>query len=297
MTRFDAARRSALVGDLLSHLLGRPADLLPFDAVRERLELANVVDRGLAEVPLDRIVGSVQRDREFTREFFPREEKLRERWEAVEGMARGAPGFAPVELYKVGDLYFVVDGHHRVSVARAVGAPAIEARVKEFETPVPLPADASTRDVLVREGLARFLEATGLVPANPDEFRVTEPGGYERLLDHIAVHRHYRGNELARHVPWEEAVASWRDTVYRPIVATIRASGILEKFPERTETDLYLWVMDHLHLLREKYGRAAHPSRVVRHLLLSRAPRRSNPLERLRSWWRSRRGTRGDFRG
>lgn len=275
--------------DLLSHLLKRPADLLPFDQVRERLHLRHVVDRGIQDVPLERIAGTVQREREFNRAFLPREEALRDRWEDLEELAEGSRGFPPVELYRVGDVDFVVDGHHRVSVARAQGAPTIEARVKEFVTEVPLSAGASLEDVILKEGLAHFLEATGLVPSSSDEFRVTAPNGYERLLDHISVHRYYRGIELARSVPWDEAVESWYETVYRPMIETIARSRILQHFPGHTETDLYLFTMDHLHHLRQRYGPTFPLSRAVRHFELSLA-RRKGPLAGLRLWWSRLRG-------
>lgn len=293
MNGFDSARWSAFVGDLLSHLLKRPADLLPFDQVRERLRLRQVVDRGIQDVPLERIVGTVAREREFNRAFLPREEKLRERWEDLEDLALGARGFSAVELYRVGDVDFVVDGHHRVSVARAQGTPTIEARVKEFVTDVPLDPGASIEDVILKEGLARFLEATGLAPSSADEFRVTAPNGYERLLDHISVHRYYRGIELAHPVSWEEAVRSWYESVYRPMIETIRRSRILQQFPGRTETDLYLFTMDHLHQLRRRYGPAFPLSRAVRHFELSLVPRKG-ALARLRLLWnrlRRRAGT------
>jgi hypothetical protein len=275
--------------DLLSHLLKSPADLLPFDQVRERLRLRHMVDRGIQDVPLKRIVGTVQREREFNRAFLPREENLRERWEDLEELSLGARGFPPVELYRVGDVDFVVDGHHRVSVARVQGAPSIEARVKEFLTDVPLNQDASIEDVILKEGLAGFLEATGLVPSSPDEFRVTAPKGYERLLEHISVHRYYRGIELARPFAWNEAVRSWYETVYRPMIETIAQSRILQQFADHTETDLYLFTMDHLHNLRQRYGPTFPFSRAVRHLELSLAPRKG-PLAKLRLWWTRLRG-------
>jgi hypothetical protein len=284
MTRFDAARRAALVQDLLATVRGRPADLLPFDAVRERLRLRNLVDRGIQEVPLSRIVGTIQRERDFNRAFLPRDESLRDRWEEIEGLAEGVKGFPPVELYRVGDSDFVVDGHHRVSVARAMGSPAIEARVREFLTPVTIPADSSVADVVSKEGLADFLQTTGL--AGGEEFRTTEPDGYQRLLDHINVHRHFRGIEERREIPWPEAVLSWRDSVYGPMRDRIAESGILEEFPGRTAADLYLFVMEHLHYLREQYGEtAARPNRAVEHFRLSR--RAEGALgDRLRRWWR-----------
>jgi hypothetical protein len=275
--------------DLLAQILGRQADLLAFDEVRDRLHLRRLVDRGIQQVPLSRIVGTVDRENDFNRAFLPRESSLRERWERVEGLAEGAKGFSPIELYRVGDVDFVVDGHHRVSVARTQGAPSIEASVKEFATPVALPLDTSVQDLVLKEGYVDFLEAIGLAPSSPDEFRVTTPRGYERLLEHISVHRYFRGIETGRPVPWEEAVASWRDAVYRPMVQTIRQSGIMEDFPGQTETDLYLFTMDHLHSLRERYGAAAvGPSRAVQHFRLVRE--REARSGRIRRWWRRLRG-------
>ena len=290
MSRFDHARRAALMQDLLGLLLGRASDLLPFDEVREGLRLRSLVDRGVQEVPLDRIVGSVGREREFTRAFLPRDESLRKRWEDVTDLAEGPEGTPPVELYKVGEAYFVVDGHHRVSVQRSLRAPAIEARVKEFPTPVSLAPEATIEDVLLKRGLAEFLETTGLVPAHPDEFRTTIPNGYERLVDHINTHRWFRGVDLHREFTPEEAITSWLDIVYRPMVDLIRRSGILEDFPGYTETDLYLYVMQHLHRLRERYGaEAVPPERAMAHFAEHHRERR-RPGGGISAWLRRLRG-------
>ncbi len=289
MTRFDAARRAAVMQDLLGVLRGRPVDLLPFDRVRSGLRLKHTVDRGNHDVPLALVVGTLGREREFNRAFLPREEALRERWEEVEELVEGPSGFPAVELYKVGDAYFVVDGHHRVSVARSMGLPTIEAHVKEFLTPVPLSPGTSVEEIVLDGSFADFLEATGLVPAVPDEFRVTEPNGYGRLLEHITVHRYYRGIETGRALIWGEAVASWYDSVYRPMIAAIRRSEVMSEFPGRTETDLYLFMMDHVHHLRQRYAPKEVPFAVgVRHFKFFHVGGR--PMtERLRSWWRRRR--------
>jgi hypothetical protein len=183
----------------------------------------------------------------------------------------GPTGFPPVDLYRVGEAYFVVDGHHRVSVARALGSRTIEARVKEFVTPVPVGSDESLEELLLKGSLADFLDVTGLVPSEPDEYRVTVVHGAERLLDHINVHAFYRGLETGRAVPWPEAVASWRDAVYRPMVEAIRSSKVMDDFPGRTETDLYLYMMDHLHYLRSRpRGRPVAPATAVRHERVAR---------------------------
>ena len=275
MSHFDEARRAAVIGDLLRHLRGRPVELLSFDEVRHRLRLKSFVDRGIEEVPLEQIQGTLGRAHEFNRVFLPRQESLRERWTKLDSLARGAAGFPPVELYKVGEVYFVVDGHHRVSVARSLGAPTIEARVSEFLTPIPLDGDESPDEILLRSALLDFLEATGLDPGTLDEYLTTEASGPQRLLEHVNVHRYYLGTMYDREFSPAEAVASWRDTVFRPVVSIIRTSGIMEDFPDRTETDLYLFVMDHLHSLRERYGRQVEPGAAVRHLRLMQSGQRS----------------------
>ncbi len=283
MARFDSARLAAIMSDLLAHVAGRPADLLPFEAVREGLGLRHLVDRGVQAVPLDRIVGSLDRASEFNRAFLPRDEALRDRWEGIEDLAEGPQGFPPIDLYQVGHVYFVVDGHHRVSVARAFGAPTIEAHVVEFLTPLPLEPETSLEDILLRRGLPEFLAATGLEPDDTTDYRVTVADGYRRLLDHIRVHGYYRGIETGRNLPWPEEVASWRDTVYRPMIETIRHSRILEEFPGRTETDLYLFIMDHLHYLRERYGNPTFPAAEA--MADFEKTRIHAPRRGLRGWW------------
>ncbi|MGE5176871.1 MAG: hypothetical protein ACM3JJ_10905 [Hyphomicrobiales bacterium] len=282
MTEFDAARRAALMEELLGILTGRPVELLPFEEVKEELHLRRFEDRGVLEVRLDRIVGTVGRGHDFTRAFLPRHESLRDRWGRVTALAEGPEGFPPVELYKVGDAYFVVDGHHRVSVARRMGLRAIEAHVREFLAPVPLSADESIEEVVAKGGLADFFEATGLHPERPDEYRTSEANGGERLLEHVKTHRYFLGLEHGRPFTCEEAVASWRDTVYRPMVEAIRKSGVLESFPGRTETDLYLFTMDHLHYLREQYGRGVTADDAVRDFRAKPPARRRTAAPRRR---------------
>lgn len=283
MVDFDVARRSALMGDLLRVARGKPVDLLPFDAIRENLGLRHLVDRGIVEVPLERIVGTVDRELEFNRFFLPREESLRKRWKAIKALAEGPRGFPPIELYKVGDVYFVVDGHHRVSVARSMGQPAIEATVREFLTTVAIEPTDTIEDVVCRAARSDFLEATGLVPVDESEYAVSGPRGYARLLEHIQVHRYFLGLDEKRDITWNDAVRSWRDTIYAPMIRTIHDSGILEAFPGRTETDLYLYTMTHLHRLRSRYGAdEVGPEQAIRHIL----ERRPDWIGKMRRWWR-----------
>lgn len=203
----------------------------PFDEVRSRLKLARGVDRGLEDVPLERGSAARWTDLRVHDAFLPRRESLRERWEDVATLAEGHRGFPPVQLYRVGDVYFVVDGHHRVSVARSLGAESIEARITRVRDPgAASPGRASLEDVVLREGLAGFLEATGPSAGAPGRVAGRRARRLRRL-DHIAEIRYFLGLDRQRDVSWEEAVASFRDTVYRPMVERIRTSAVLDDFP------------------------------------------------------------------
>lgn len=136
--RFDHAKRQAFLESVRALLRGQPDDLLPFDDVQKQLALHITRERGLQQIPLDKIVGSVGKYRDFTRSFWPKDEKLRERWKWIYVAAHSFHGLPPVELYQVGEVYFVKDGNHRISVARELGNETIEAYVTEYITPVPV---------------------------------------------------------------------------------------------------------------------------------------------------------------
>lgn len=255
--RFHTARRRALVERVLDRLGGRKRYLLPFDEVVRLVRTAHQRPRRQPErIPLDRIVGSVGRYRDFTRTFLPTDAVEKERWVRIDALLQG-PGWPPIEVYKVGDVYFVRDGNHRVSVARAHNLPDIEAYVTEIMLPqgVKFTPDMDLDNLLVQLERAHFLEKTRLHELRPDvRVELTEPGRYDELLEHIDVHRYYLGLEQERYIPYAEAVTSFIDNVYLPIVREIEASGIMKEFPGRTEADLYLWIARHRERLREKYN-------------------------------------------
>ncbi len=246
-------RPSSLWKELLNLLDRGPTELLPFEEVRKRLKLRPGLFRGLRQIPLDRIIGSVGRYHDFDRAFLPR--RVDDRWQRINAAWQRGEHLPPIEAYQVGDLYFVADGNHRVSVARANGATDIDAYVTEFHSPVPLDADTDLDDLIVKQELAEFLERTRLATLRPDaRIELTVPGGYRQLLEHIAVHRYFLEQERGQSVTWEEAVTHWYDEVYMPIVRAIRRHNLLARFPNRTEGDLYLWISRHQWELREHYG-------------------------------------------
>jgi hypothetical protein len=286
MAEFDEARWRALLQDLVSGIRGQPVNLLSFEETRERLGLRHVVERGMEDVPLSSIVGTLGREREFNRDFQPREDSLRRRWQDVHDLAEGPEGFPPVELYRVGDVYFVIDGHHRVSVAKSIGARAIEAHVREFDSDVEFGPDDTLEEVILRSCFDDFVESTCLTRDEAEQFRVSAPEGYSKLLDHMSVHRYYLGIEFGREPDWCDAISSWRARVYDPMVAVIREREILEQFPGRTETDLYLFAMEELHYLREKAegSEASHGDAVA---VMTAAAPHPGKLARLRARFRA----------
>ena len=154
VAEFQDALRHVFWDMLRQRLQGKPTQLLDFEQVRERLHLREQQSVGLREVPLSHIIGSVGRATEFSRSFLPKREDMRDRWSKVYELATTVAGLEPIEVYKICDSYFVVDGNHRVSVAHRLQSPTIEARVIEWTTPVCLNPDSTFSD-LDREATGR----------------------------------------------------------------------------------------------------------------------------------------------
>jgi hypothetical protein len=261
--RFRRQVNQAQVGDLLSLITGSDTDLISYHEVANRLRARQQIEMGTQMIPLDRIVGSVGRYRDFTRTFLPRASVNEERWTRLDAAMNSMEGWPPIEVFKIGEVYFVKDGNHRVSVARANGNTHIEAYVTEVATDVPLTLDDFERDQwLIKAERKEFLDETNIDELRPDHgIELTEPGRYPMMLHHIEVHQYLRNLDLQRansddRLDWPEAVESWYDTVYMPVVAEIRRLHVLEHFPHRTEADLYLWIAHHRERLAKEYGLA-----------------------------------------
>lgn len=250
---FKRARYQAGIEDLLAQLHGEPADLLPFEEVRQRLHLASRCYSGLHEVPLAQIIGSVGRHRDFTRSFLPRRSRLRERWSTIDRLA-GDTGMPPIEVYKVGDCYFVLDGNHRVSVARQAKWDSIEAFVWEYKTRVPLGPYTTIDELLIKEECLEFLEHTRLDESRPEQrIEVTTPGLYRELEYRIALYQAALSQIDEQPFGYEEAATYWYDMIYTSVIQIIQQRDMLKDFPGRTEADLFVWVVRHQRELSEAY--------------------------------------------
>lgn len=256
ISAFQGARFRAFFDEALSLIQGKPAELLSFEDVRTRLRLREENYRGLQDVPLDHVAGSVGRYREFTSRFLPKNNKMQERWSRVYAQANGMMGLPPIELYKVGDVYFVRDGNHRVSVARRLGAKTIQAHVTELPTSITLRPGITSDDLDALAAYAEFLDIVRLDFTRPhhQSVQLSEPSRYGDLLGHINLHGAVMETVSGHPVTLEEAAADWYDKVYRPAVTLARKYDVLRFMPGRTEGDLYLWMVDHLREVKEALG-------------------------------------------
>ena len=250
---FERARRKATWHRILSFITGRPTLLLPFETVRERLGAQRRGTGVTRPIDLDKIVGSVNRYREFDREFLPLRWRLGERWGRVRDSLYEMDAFPPIDVYEIEGAYYVVDGHHRVSVARRLGHERIAANVVAFKPDAPVGTPKDARDLILKAEYRDFLKRTRLDEIRPEQrIECTRAVGYRVLLDHVDVHRYVRGIEEGRELSYDEAVTSWYDNLYRPIVEMFREHGLLDRFPDRKEADLYVWVSRHLFFLGER---------------------------------------------
>ena len=271
---FQRARFKAFVNRLWGTLSGQPTTLLSYDDIKEKLHIGGPIYRGVQTVLVEQIAGSLNRYHEFDRVFLPASDKLAPRWQSVNRAFYQEISLPPVVLYKVGQVYFVVDGHHRVSVAREQGQLYIEAEVRECATRVNLTPNLRMEDLVILGTKVNFLERTSLDSLRPEaDIKLTIPDGFDRMLEHIAVHRYFMGLDWKRDISEEEAITHWYDTVYMPVVQVIRDTDILKEFPGKTEGDLYLWVLDHQRFLVDT-GESLQPPETAARTFVDRKPAR-----------------------
>ena len=235
------ARRKVLYKEVVCLIKRCSVDLLSFQEVQHGLHLHQKLYRGMQEICLDQIRGSVGRFGDFDAAFMPRKDHMRERWEGVDqAMMHGKT--PPIEVYQVGEIYFVVDGNHRVSVARQHGYETIEAYVTEFVAPIKPRADEGIDEMLIEAEHAAFLEKAG--GANATAARAmtfTCSGCYEEVSQQVETYRQQKAFMQDKPYTFEQAFPEWYAEVYEPSLEAIRENDLLSQFPERTEADLFVW--------------------------------------------------------
>jgi len=279
---FDRAHFKTFINAAFNRLRHTNNNLLPFDEIRRNITWKGQSDLGFVEVPLNQIIGSVGRYQDFDRAFLPKITYLRSRWENIDKARLRDIELPAVELYKIGEMYFVKDGNHRVSVARERGQAYIDAYVTEIRTDTTITPDTDLEKLILDKEYINFLDATGLRKVSENrEIRFTQAGQYDKLIEHIQVHRWYMGEKYDHMISDQRAARSWYKRVYLPLVQIISDLKILADFPGRSEADLYLWIIEHQYYLAEKSGGVVTLEQAARHYVNRYSTR---PIRKFRHW-------------
>ena len=283
---FQRAHLKAVTEEILARATGKSADLLSYDTVRKDLKLHNTaIDRGLQEVPIDAIIGSAGRYDDFTKSFFPKRTSDEGRWARVKVAIEDLTGVPPIEVYKVDQVYFVIDGNHRVSIARQMGSTSVQAYVKEIDVNVSLTPDLEPADLILKAEESDFFKQTSLNITRPEiDFSLTTQGMYAKLLEHIHTHRYFMGIDQNRPIEWQEGVLDWCDYTYKPVYDVIQQQGLLRKFPDRTPADMYLWIMEYHTELEKKLGWHLSSDQVAANLAARFSENFLDGFRRFRRW-------------
>jgi hypothetical protein len=277
---FSRARRKAFLRRIGAYLRRDPASnqLLSFDEVKGALGVVSQNYLGLREVPVAKIVGSVGRHRDFDRTFLPSKPDLGTRWRRIDEIMHRAEELPPVSLYKIGGAYFVQDGNHRVSVARQQGVEMIDAEVVELRSRVPVDSALTARDLLHKLEHRHFLERLPIDRVLPEiKVELSDVADYRRLATYIEAHGFRTSQLWKRYVSPEEVLGDWYEYHYRPIAEMIREERVLDAFPDRTELDLYLWIVNHRERLALEARDEKISPRAAKDDILKNTSRRRRP--------------------
>lgn len=240
---FSRARRRRALSRLSARLRREPDDvnhILPFEEVARALGRRGERSLGEQLIALDSIVGTVDRSREFDRSFLPTSPRVRERWQRINTAQRKGEAMPPIDVYRIGELHFVKDGHHRVSVARALGHKDINAYVTEVMTQVGADREIRLKDLPLKSHQRLFFERVPLPPDARQRIKLSDEWRYAALAEAVEAWGFRascaRGEEMSR----QEVAESWFRDEYEPVVEMLREAELMPK--NGTETEAYMKV-------------------------------------------------------
>jgi hypothetical protein len=255
---FAKARKKEIFSRILNLRQIGKRNLLSLEEVKQLLKPKKESYRGIKAVSIELIIGSEGRYRDFNRSFLPKHDFLKSRWMRVDTAHLTYVNLPPIKLYEIGGVYFVRDGNHRVSVAKSQGVGAIDAEIISLNSEVNLQPHMdrnSLKKSVIEYEKQLFLKNTKIDCLIPDlEMNFTATGRYDEIIQHIHDHKYYINQDYNHEIPLEEAILSWYDKVYKPIKEIVHQEKILGRFPGRTESDLYVWIVKHWDDLKKKYG-------------------------------------------
>jgi hypothetical protein len=239
-TDFSRARRRRVLERLAARLRREPAGfhvILPFEEVVEALGYRGERYLGLQTIPLDSILGSVGRARDFDRSFRPTSRRTRKRWERMATAARRGEAFPPIDVYRIGEVHFVKDGHHRVSIARAQGLPDIDAYVTDVMTELGVDRKITLRDLPLKSHERLFFERVPLPREARQQIRLDQENAFAMLAEQVEAWGFRLIQELREPLDRRGVAERWFRDEYEPVVAMLREADLIGK---RTETEAYM---------------------------------------------------------
>ena len=255
---FSRARGKAMLSQIQNFLNTDRDKLLSFNDVKGILKPKNEVYMGSQTVPIKMIVGSEGRYHDFNKYFLPRKEHMRQRWQRVDEAHIKDIVLPPILLYEIGGVYFVRDGNHRVSVAKLQGVEFIDAEVISLTTEMnikpSMTTDELTAELIEYEKNIFYTETLFGDLTEYWDMNFSAPGRYDVIYNHILVHKYYLNEDIEEEIHFNNALVSWYNNVYNPVIKIIREQWLLANFPGRTEADLYVWIVKHWDFLKKKYG-------------------------------------------
>ena len=222
----------------------KPLGLKCFDEQRRRQNLLTTVELGIRPVKVDRIVGSVGRCLDFDPKFkFRDKNSTQDRYDSIKRALQGDIILPPVELYKIKDEYYVMDGHHRISVGKEMGQEYVDARIIEY-----LPTKDSPENALYLRRFD-FERKMGI-----GEIYLSRPSGYDRLIWQIDLYQQYLAHKMGREVSIKDAAHDWFYSIYQPVVRKIEEEKLTLQLSHATPGDIYLYLTEDLQLRNKRNG-------------------------------------------
>ncbi len=255
---FEKARHSALFNEIAHFLTQDNTELISFREIKQLLKPQGEVYVGMKVVPVKLIVGSEGRYQDFDNRFFPRAAHLKNRWENVDKAHLQDIILPSVSLYELGGVYFVRDGNHRVSVAKSKGIEFIDAEVVSLQSEIKLhPGDSlkKMKKQVIEYEKRVFYGETGFGDVTDYwclDFSI--PGQYDVIYNHILTHKYYINQNKSEEIGMDEAMLSWINSVYFPIIRVIDRHKIMRVFKGRTKSDLYVWLIKYWDDIKKQFG-------------------------------------------
>ena len=255
---FNKAHSKALFNEIQHFLNPEEASLISFAEIKSILKPKDEIYVGLKTIPIDKIVGSEGRYKDFDNRFFPKSVFLRERWKHVDAAQYESIVLPPIKAYELGGLYFVRDGNHRVSVAKARGIEFIDAEIVSLQSEIKLkPAytlKSMIKEIISYEKRVFYTETNFGDITDFWSLDFTSTGQYDIIYNHILTHKAYIEKKQSSDMTMTDAIMSWFEDVYLPIIKAIDDRRVMRYFRQHTKSDLYVWIMLYWEELREKFG-------------------------------------------